>query len=34
VPCRGNIVDDAVVGAADLIMRLQNEWLRFEREWP
>lgn len=23
---------DAVVGAADLIMRLQNEWLRFERE--
>ena len=23
---------DAVIGAADLIMRLQNEWLRFERE--
>ena len=23
---------DAVIGTADLIMRLQNEWLRFERE--
>jgi N-carbamoyl-L-amino-acid hydrolase len=30
--CRGQYRHDAVVGAAELIMRLQDEWLRFERE--